>query len=43
VQLGGIVTLFGLGGFMIVNFKRDLKKDEEDLRKYSRSNHDRMA
>jgi protein SCO1/2 len=43
VQLGGVITLFGLGGFMIVNFKRDLKQDEEDLRKYSRSNHDRRA
>src|SRR5271156_6073949 len=43
VQLGGILTMIGLGGFMIVNFRRDLKQDDEDLRRYNRSNHDRMA
>jgi protein SCO1 len=43
VQLGGIITMIGLGGFMVVNFRRDLKQDDEDLRKYSRSDHDRMA
>ncbi len=42
VQMGGVVTLIGLGGFMVVNFRRDLKQDDEDLRRYSRSG-DRMA
>ena len=27
VQLGGILTVFGLGSFMVVNFRRDLKQD----------------
>jgi protein SCO1 len=43
VQLGGIFTMIGLGGFMVVNFRRDLKQDDEDLRKYGRSNHDRLT
>jgi protein SCO1 len=29
VQLGGIITVFGLGSFMVVNFRRDLKQDAE--------------
>jgi protein SCO1/2 len=28
VQLGGILTMLGLGGFMVVNFRRDLAQDE---------------
>jgi protein SCO1 len=28
VQLGGIVTVIGLGSFMVVNFRRDMKQDE---------------
>ncbi len=43
VQLGGIFTMIGLGSFMVVMFRRDLKQDDEDLRKYSRSDRDRMA
>ncbi len=27
VQLGGIVTVFGLGGFMVVSFRHDIKRD----------------
>jgi len=27
VQLGGVVTMFGLGGFMVVSFRRDYKRD----------------
>ena len=27
VQLGGIVTVFGLGGFMVVSFRRDFERD----------------
>jgi protein SCO1 len=27
VQLGGILTVFGLGGFLVVSFRRDIKRD----------------
>jgi protein SCO1 len=27
VQLSGVVTMFGLGGFMVVSFRRDYKRD----------------
>jgi len=43
VQLGGIFTMIGLGGFMVVNFRRDLKQDDEDLKRYNRSGNDRMV
>jgi protein SCO1 len=36
VQLGGIVTMLGLGGFMVFNFRRDLKQDDDDMRRYNR-------
>jgi protein SCO1 len=36
VQLGGVITMLGLGGFMVVNFRRDLKRDDEDLERYDR-------
>jgi protein SCO1 len=28
VQLGGVLTVFGLGSFMVINFRRDLKEEE---------------
>jgi protein SCO1/2 len=28
VQLGGVLTMLGLGSFMVVNFRRDLKQEE---------------
>jgi protein SCO1/2 len=28
VQLGGVLTVFGLGSFMVVNFRRDLNQEE---------------
>jgi protein SCO1 len=36
VQLGGILTMIGLGGFMIVNFRRDLKQDDEAIKNEAR-------
>ena len=27
VQLGGVLTVFGLGSFMVINFRRDLERD----------------
>ena len=29
VQLGGLVTVFGLGGFMLAMFRRDARKDDQ--------------
>ena len=36
VQLGGIVTMIGLGSFMVVNFRRDLRQDDEDIKSETR-------
>jgi protein SCO1 len=30
VQLGGLVTVFGLGGFMTIMFRRDLRRDRKN-------------
>jgi protein SCO1 len=43
VQLGGIMTMIALGGFMVVNFRRDLKQDDQDIRRYNRSGNDRTV
>ncbi len=36
VQLGGVLTMLGLGSFMVVNFRRDLKQDDEDIKSETR-------
>jgi protein SCO1/2 len=30
VQLGGLITVFGLGSYMTIMFRRDLKHDEKN-------------
>jgi protein SCO1 len=41
VQLGGVLTMLGLGSFMVVMFRRDMKQGEPPH--YSRPNRDRQV